>query len=100
MIIGLCSCRHVCLQIKIGKDKVVPIAKFRGTTRPVLIIGSKGHIQKVLKAAEPLVADLRLRGVSVITLQTDDADFTQQLRNLKEEFRQAQLALVTLITVT
>lgn len=75
------------LQIKIGKDKVVPIAKFRGTTRPVLIIGSKGHIQKVLKAAEPLVADLRLRGVSVITLQTDDADFTQQLRNLKEEFR-------------
>lgn len=75
------------MQIKLGSDRVVPIAKFRGTTRPVIIVGSRGHIQKTLKAAEPLVADLRLRGVSVITLQTDDTDFTQQLRSLKEEFR-------------
>ena len=75
------------MQIKLGNDRVVPIAKFRGTTRPVLIIGSRGHINKALKAAEPFVADLRLRGVSVITLQTDNTDFTEQLRNLKQEFR-------------
>lgn len=86
-MVGVQLTMPVTVQIKLGSDKVVPIAKFRGTTRPVLIIGSRGHIQKALKAAEPHVAELRLRGVSVITLQTDDTDFTQQLRNLKEEFR-------------
>ena len=75
------------LQIKIGADRVVPVAKFRGSTRPVLIAGNKGQISKTLQAAKPFIQELRQRGVSVITLESGSADFTQSLKSLKQEFK-------------
>jgi hypothetical protein len=75
------------LKVRVGSDRVVPVAKFRGSTRPVLIAGSKGQISRTLQAAKPFISELRLRGVSVIPLQADAADFTQTLRSLKQEFK-------------
>ena len=75
------------LQIKIGSEKIVPVAKFRGSTRPVLIAGSKGQIQKTLQGAKPYISELRNRGVSVIPLESDSADFTKALKSLKQEFK-------------
>ncbi|DBB16252.1 TPA: hypothetical protein ACH3X3_014572 [Trebouxia sp. C0006] len=75
------------LQVRVGSDRVVPVAKFRGSTRPVLIAGSKGQISRTLQAAKPFISELRLRGVSVIPLESDAADFTQTLKSLKQEFK-------------
>lgn len=75
------------LQIKIGSDKIVPVAKFRGSTRPVLIAGSKSQIQDTLQGAKPHIAELRTRGISVVPLESDSADFNQALRSLKQEFK-------------
>ena len=73
------------LQVSIG-DRVLPIAAFRGSTRPVLIVGSKGHISRAMRAAEPFKPQLRQRGISLITLQTDELDSNSQLDALKVEF--------------
>jgi len=75
------------LKVRVGSDRVVPVAKFRGSTRPVLIAGSKGQISRTLQAAKPFISELRLRGVSVIPLESDAADFTQTLKSLKQEFK-------------
>ncbi|KAL0026762.1 hypothetical protein WJX79_010993 [Trebouxia sp. C0005] len=80
------------LQVKVGSDRVVPVAKFRGSTRPVLIAGSKGQISRTLQAAKPFISELRLRGVSVIPLESDAADFTQTLKSLKQEFKSSKAA--------
>ncbi len=72
-------------QVKVG-DRVLPVAAFRGSTRPVLVVGSKGHISRSLRAAEPFRSELRQRGVSLITLQTDGLDSNSQLDALKKEF--------------
>ncbi|KAK9867288.1 hypothetical protein WJX84_000351 [Apatococcus fuscideae] len=73
------------LQVNVG-DRVLPVAAFRGTTRPVLIVGTKGHIQRAIRAAEPFKYELRQRGVSLITLQTDELDSNSKLDALKKEF--------------
>lgn len=73
------------VQVKVG-DRVLPVAAFRGSTRPVLVVGSKGHISRALRAAEPFRPQLRQRGVSLITLQTDSLDSSSQLDALKKEF--------------
>lgn len=78
------------LQVKVGSDRVVPVAKFRGSTRPVLIAGSRGQISKTLQAAKPFISELRLRGVSVIPLESEAADFTQTLKSLKQEFKSSK----------
>ena len=85
------------LKVKVGSDRVVPVAKFRGSTRPVLIAGSKGQISRTLQAAKPFISELRLRGVSVIPLESDAADFTQTLKSLKQEFKYAAYKLNTLL---
>jgi hypothetical protein len=42
------------LQVEVGSgDRVLPLASFRGTTRPVLLAGSRAYIQKAQAAAEP-----------------------------------------------
>ena len=73
------------MQVNVG-DRVLPVAAFRGTTRPVLIVGTKGHIQRAIRAAEPFKYELRQRGVSLITLQTDELDSNSKLDALKKEF--------------
>jgi hypothetical protein len=42
------------VQVEVGSgDRVLPLASFRGTTRPVLLAGSKAYLQKAQAAAEP-----------------------------------------------
>lgn len=44
----------LCAQVEVGSgDRVLPLASFRGTTRPVLLAGSKAYLQKAQAAAEP-----------------------------------------------
>lgn len=46
-----CGCMD--LQVAVGKDRVLPIASFRGGTRPVLLAGSRAWLTKAMEAAEP-----------------------------------------------
>ena len=73
------------VQVRVG-ERILPVAALRGSVRPVLIVGSKGHISRALRAAEPFTAELRQRGISLITLQVDDLDSSSQLDALKKEF--------------
>ncbi len=74
-------------QVKLGPERVVPLARFRGAGRPVLLAGSQGYIGRCLKAAELLQTELRARGVSVVPLPLSSADPAEKLAALKREFR-------------
>ncbi|KAL4854848.1 Protein LOW PSII ACCUMULATION 1 [Chlorella vulgaris] len=80
------------LQISLGSDRVIPLAAFRGTTRPVIIAGSRGQISRALAAAEPCREALRERGISVVPIQLSAEDVSEKLRQLKAEFGGAAAA--------
>ena len=76
------------LQIEVSPNRVLSLAALRGTTRPVLIAGSRNQLQKALRAAEPFKEQLRERGVSVIQLQQGEgSDTGEKLKALKNEIR-------------
>jgi len=75
------------LQVKLGKDRLVTLEALRGTTRPVIVTGSKGQVNRALKAAEPFLDALRERGVSVIPVRVTEDDPSAKLAALKQEFR-------------
>ncbi len=73
-----------------GGHRVLPLASFRGSTRPVLLAGSRAWLQKALASAEPYRSELRDRGVSLVPLPSAAAeadDPTEKLRALKREFQ-------------
>ncbi|MEW5305795.1 MAG: hypothetical protein WDW36_008313 [Sanguina aurantia] len=86
------------LQLDLGPDRVLPLAKFRGSIRPVIVAGPRISVEKALREAEPKLTSLRNRGVSVIPLYTDDddtpkgpaltkdLDFEARIKALKKEF--------------
>ena len=51
-------------QIDLGNGRELPLLKFRGQTRFVILAGSKGFIEKSIKEAEEYYLPLRERGVS------------------------------------
>lgn len=67
-------------------ERVIPLAAFRGTTRPVIIAGSRTQISRALAGAEPFREALRERGVSVIPIELSAEDAGDKLRQLKAEF--------------
>jgi tetratricopeptide (TPR) repeat protein len=73
------------LQIKVGPGRVLPLAAFRGTTRPVIVTGTRGQVNKALREAEPLKSELRARGVSIIAIVLNEDDSGERLRRLREE---------------
>lgn len=73
------------LQVKLGPGRTVPLAAFRGTTRPIILTGSKGQINKALASAEPFRQELRLRGVSLVPVVFSEEDPGEKLRRLKAE---------------
>lgn len=75
------------LQVKLGKDRLVTLEALRGTTRPVIVTGSKGQVNRALKAAEPYLASLRERGVSVIPVMVSEDDPSAKLAALEQSFR-------------
>ncbi len=73
-------------QIRIN-DRILPLASLRGNTRPVILTGSRGQISRALREAEPRIAELRERGVSVIPIVVNDDDSDEKLKALKTQFR-------------
>ncbi|PSC70246.1 LOW PSII ACCUMULATION chloroplastic [Micractinium conductrix] len=75
------------LQLSLGGgSRVIPLAAFRGTTRPVIIAGSRSQLSRALAGSEPFQAALRERGVSVVPLELSAEDAGEKLRQLKAEF--------------
>ena len=73
------------LQVGLGGGRVVLLASFRGTARPVLVSGPPGAIGRALKDAERLRPALEARGVRVVPVETGAADPEGALRALKRE---------------
>lgn len=48
----------------LGNNRVLPLIRFRGQVRPLLLAGTKSYVEKCLKEAEPYFPSLRERGVS------------------------------------
>lgn len=71
--------------MSLGGDRVLPLAAFRNTTRPVILAGSRGQLARALAGAEPYQKALRARGVSVVTVQLSAEDAGEKLRQLKAE---------------
>lgn len=75
------------IQIEVSPTKQLPLASFRGTCRPVLLVGTRGHLNKCIKAAEAFQAELQARGVALVPIEVNADDPTTRLRDLKAEFR-------------
>ena len=54
------------MQVATASDRVLTLAAFRGTNRPVLLVGNRGYLQKAEAAAAPYRAALRERAVSAV----------------------------------
>jgi tetratricopeptide (TPR) repeat protein len=73
------------LQVNLGPGRTVSLAAFRGSTRPIILTGSKGQINKALASAEPFRQELRLRGISLVPVVFSEEDPGEKLRKLKAE---------------
>lgn len=76
-----------------GEERILPLARLRGQVRPVLLAGSAGYVNRAMRAAEPLRAELRERGVAVVPLVLSDEDPETRLQALKAQFRCIALGL-------
>ncbi|KAG2448651.1 hypothetical protein HYH02_006008 [Chlamydomonas schloesseri] len=79
------------LQVDLGKDRVLPLLKFRGQVRPVIVAGSRTFVEKAIKEAEGQYLNLRDRAVSVVPIIFEKAESVEldpedKLRLLKKEF--------------
>jgi hypothetical protein len=52
------------MQIDLGGGRVVPLARLRGTVRPLIFAGSRGYVNKCLREVERFKPDLTERGIS------------------------------------
>ncbi|PRW20574.1 LOW PSII ACCUMULATION chloroplastic [Chlorella sorokiniana] len=80
------------LLVSLSSDRVIPLAAFRGTTRPVILAGSRGQLNRALAGAEPFREALRERGVSIVPIQLSAEDADEKLRRLKAEFGSSDAA--------
>lgn len=55
---------HARMQVDLGAGRVVPLARLRGTVRPLIFAGSRGYVNKCLRDVERFKADLIERGIS------------------------------------
>lgn len=73
------------LLVDLGGNRILPLIKFRGSVRPLIIAGDRAYVERQLREAEPRIPDLRLRGVSVVPV-VYAADPDERLRALRREF--------------
>jgi hypothetical protein len=57
------TCFHL-LQIQLGPKRVLPLIRFRGAVRPVIIAGDRSFVERCIKEGEQRLDQLRARGVS------------------------------------
>eukprot|EP00199_Chlamydomonas_sp_CCMP681_P000535 CAMPEP_0119113798 /NCGR_PEP_ID=MMETSP1180-20130426/45215_1 /TAXON_ID=3052 ORGANISM="Chlamydomonas cf sp, Strain CCMP681" /NCGR_SAMPLE_ID=MMETSP1180 /ASSEMBLY_ACC=CAM_ASM_000741 /LENGTH=471 /DNA_ID=CAMNT_0007102049 /DNA_START=9 /DNA_END=1424 /DNA_ORIENTATION=- len=62
------------LQIELGGTRQLPLLRFRGQIRPVIISGSRDFVEKAVRAANPFYEKLRARGVSVVPVIVDEVE--------------------------
>ncbi|GIL43550.1 hypothetical protein Vafri_1251 [Volvox africanus] len=79
------------LQVDLGNDRVLPLLKFRGQVRPVIVAGTRTFVERAIKEADSQYINLRDRAVSVIPVIFDSApgevDPEAKLRALKRDFQ-------------
>jgi hypothetical protein len=51
------------MQLNLGKERVIPLSRLRGTRRPLILAGSRGYINKCMRAADRRKTDLERRGI-------------------------------------
>lgn len=59
----------------------------RGSTRPVIVTGSKGQVTRTLKGAEPYEDALQERGISIVPVKVSEEDPAAKLAAVKEQLR-------------
>eukprot|EP00798_Chlamydomonas_sp_ICE-L_P027722 gene27722-7368_t len=82
------------LQLQVAGNRQLPVGRFRGQIRPVIIAGTQKYVDRALREARPFQEGLRLRGVSVIPIVLDGKDEIKQsvddpedrIKALKKEF--------------
>lgn len=57
----VCTCS---LQIQLGPKRVLPLLRFRGAVRPVIIAGDRSFVERCIREGETRMMELRQRGVS------------------------------------
>jgi hypothetical protein len=75
------------LLVDLGGGRVLPLIRFRGSVRPLIVAGDRAYVERQLREAEPRVSELRARGVSVVPV-VYAADPDERLRALRREFQQ------------
>ena len=81
------------LQINLGKGRVLPLLRFRGQIRPVIIAGSNAFVDKTLKEADKYLLGLQERGVSLVPIVLSTSrdvvvvDPNEKIRALKRELQ-------------
>jgi tetratricopeptide (TPR) repeat protein len=75
------------LLIDLGGGRVLPLIRFRGVIRPLIVAGDRPYVERQLREAEPRIEQLRARGVSVVPV-VYAADPDERLRALRREFQQ------------
>jgi len=74
------------LQIDLGNGRVLPLLRFRGKVRMIILAGAKSFVDKAVKEADKYYEELRARGVSLVPLVVDaDVDPQDKLKKLKRE---------------
>ena len=82
------------LQINLGNGRVLPLLRFRGQIRPIIIAGSKVFIDKAMKEADKYLLGLQDRGVSLVPIilankggGQAEVDPDEKIRALKRELQ-------------
>lgn len=52
------------LQIQLGPKRALPLLRFRGAVRPVIIAGDRSFVERCIREGETRMMELRQRGVS------------------------------------
>lgn len=52
------------MQIQLGPKRVLPLIRFRGAVRPVIIAGDRSFVERCIRDGEQRIDQLRARGVS------------------------------------
>eukprot|EP00775_Hariotina_reticulata_P014332 gene14332-58_t len=79
------------LLIQLGPGRLLPLIRFRGAVRPVIVAGDRSYVERCIREGEGRMMELRTRGVSVIpVIYTSREDPEEKLRALKKSLQQQE----------
>ncbi|KAJ9527361.1 hypothetical protein QJQ45_025630 [Haematococcus lacustris] len=89
------------LQLDLGSGRQLPLIRFRGLVRPVILSGTRTFVESAIEASRPYYQDLRERGVCVVPVILDEVDQARRssaadpearIRALKEQLQREKEA--------